>query len=175
MKKIFSVLLPCWVTGILLGLLFAMWRVVAPEDGLLILARNFREWIMNGKTLPEFNIMTAFWVAAFAGGCVAAFAGDKFRLLLLEEGGSFTDRVGRSLLWAGGGGFLLMLGCIISGDLPWDHFSRALQMSRPSWLFIAGMVMAGCFLAIMLGSVIVAAGDDGSVRQGGKDKAGKKK
>ncbi len=185
MKNFLSVPWPACVTGILLGILLALWRLAVPEASLLVLAEDTYEWLLNGGGLPEIKVISCYFaglpdgsvfvcllIGLLAGGTAASLAEHKYCLQFLEEGSTFSDKVGRSLLWCGGGGFLLMLGSLVAGDLPWDQFALAMQMSRPAWSFIAGMVIAGVFLAVMIGGRIAAPGEDKS--SGGKSKTEKK-
>jgi hypothetical protein len=53
-------------------------------------------------------------------------AEKKYDIQFLESGSSFSERTGRSLLWAGGGGFLLMLAF---GMNVWLSFLGAVAMT----------------------------------------------
>lgn len=176
MKRFFTAQWYTWVSGSLLGIILAIWGFGFRDDGIAGVLTDIVYRLTTGaEAPPELVFSLMLMIGALVGGAVAAFGADKYRLVFLEEGASFSDRFGRSILFGFGGGFLVMLGSLVAGDVPWMHFAHAMQLSRPAWIFIAGMLIAGVFLAVLAGDKIGGGASSSAAAASGKDKKAEKK
>lgn len=87
---------------------------------------------------PPLSYSTGFLAGILAGGLLGAMCSRKVRLQI------FSPRVGKSMTIPCGiaGGFLIMFGGIVAGDIALGHIVSAFQLSLGSWLYLGCAFLA---------------------------------
>lgn len=82
--------------------------------------------------LPPLSLATGFLAGIIAGGLLGAMCSKKVRLQM------FSPRTGRAMTIPCGiaGGFMIMFGGMIAGDIVLGHIVAAFQLSIGSWIYL---------------------------------------
>lgn len=144
MKKIFAGEFNIFVSGGIIGFFFLLcWYLLGTPLGLADGSLIFFEYIEESVNAKQILNITFDWQLAFVfgiliGGAIAAFAGGHwdFHFSPEESGNGIVDKIGISPLQGIGGGFLVMVGFMLSGDSFMGHWANAMRLSVGAWLFL---------------------------------------
>jgi len=150
--NIFTAKWPFYVAGLLLPVLIVLGLFCF--DSVLGLSESWLaifDYIEDGsKGLPPLNWQTGLLGGIFLGALIGSVASDQFKCeVLLPDSGSSGGRFVRTLATMVGGGFLLMAGSLLAGEVPFGQLAAAVQLSPGGWLYLAGFLATACFLSII--------------------------
>ncbi len=153
MTNIFTAKWPFYVAGIALPILillglFCFDSVLGLSESWLELSAYFED---KPNDLPPLNWQTALLGGIFIGALIGALASNqfKFELLMPTEGSSFGTKFMRTAIAMVGGGFLVMVGSQLAGEVPFGQLAAAIQMAPGAWLYIASFIVTAVFLSIL--------------------------
>jgi uncharacterized membrane protein YedE/YeeE len=105
------------------------------------------------KTKPAFGYSTVFLVATFLGALLSAKLGGTFRIEKVPTvwGERFGGSVGKRMVAAFAGGFVILYGARMAGGCTSGHgISGTLQLAVSGWVFFAVMFAAGIATAKLM-------------------------
>ncbi len=147
---------PPWIAGPLLALLIVAALALFDDSvglsgGMTALTEYADSTVARGRlaAAPSMDWQIAMLFGLFFGAIAGALSSGEFKLEFLDEGGSAGERICRTVLAGSCGGFLLMLGVQLAGETVWGQWAAAIQLAGGGWTFLAGMLLAGCLLAIL--------------------------
>lgn len=157
--NIFTAKWPFYISGALLAILVALSMYlfndyIGLSDAMIAVSDYCDKAVMDqnlAQPLPEMDWQFGMLFGIFFGALCASLMSNNFKFeLLTDSDGSFTVKTVKTVFGGIAGGFLIMLGIQLSGDTILGHWAGAFQCSSGAWVFLIGMVLTGCTLAILL-------------------------
>ncbi len=145
MKKIFEGTFNTFVSGGIIGFFFVIcWYILDSPlgltDGYLVFFDYIEDSVSAKQVLSiSFDWQIAFIFGILIGGIITAIIGKHWDFNFSPE-----DQSGKGIIAKAGitplqgilGGFLIMLGFMLSGDSFFGHWANAIQLSIGAWLFL---------------------------------------
>lgn len=99
---------------------------------------------------PELNWQNGILLGVFIGAFCSALCTGEWRLKIgFDDASGFSGKTWKTAISGVLGGFLMMVGCLIAGDIVFGMISAAIQLSEGAWIFFGGMAVSGVVLSIL--------------------------
>ncbi len=143
---------PFFVSAAILAALFLLYLYlldlpVTMSQGVTEFAEYGQEAIRhhNYRSIPPLNYATGLLIGLFGGGLLGAILSQKYKLKLC----SFRSGMAGAALQGVAGGFLIMLGGEIAGDMFLGQIASAMQLSGGAWLYLGCAMLAAGIVTVL--------------------------